>query len=76
MGAVSTTDVVTNADTSGSTPTRGKNGTIVVSCTPTGTFHTIDAQHETSLTYTALENLFTTRMDEIVYYNAVDGGTP
>ena len=47
MAIVSTTDVVQNTD---STREVAKNGTCVVTCTPTGTSHTIDATFDTSLT--------------------------
>ena len=73
MAVVSTTDVVTNPNTSLEV---AKNGTCVVTCTPAGSFHTIDATYETSLTYSELETLLTSRFDDIAYYNAVDGGTP
>jgi hypothetical protein len=73
MAVVSTTDVVTNPNTS---LEAAKNGTCVVTCTPTGSFHTIDATYETSMTYTELETLLTSRFDDVAYYNAVDGGTP
>jgi len=73
MGVVSTTDVVTNPNTSLEV---AKNGTCVVTCTPTGSFKTLDAVFDTSMTYTALETLYTSRFDDISYYNAVDGGSP
>lgn len=73
MARVSTADVVTNITLSSEV---AKNATCVVTCTPTGSFHTIDATFDTSLTYSELENLYTTRFDDISYYNAVDGGTP
>ena len=71
MAIVSTTDVVQNTD---STREVAKNGTCVVTCTPTGTSHTIDATFDTSLTYAALQTKYTNRFDDIAYYNAVDGG--
>lgn len=71
--AITTTDVVTAAHSSIETI---KNGTCVVTCTNTGTFHKIDATHENSFTYNQLESLLTNRFDDISYYNAVDGGTP
>ncbi len=73
MAIVSTTDVVQNVD---STREVAKNGTCVVTCTPTGTSHTIDASFDTSMTYSELQSLLTSRFDDIAYYNAVDGGTP
>lgn len=80
MAAVSTTDVVTNPDT---TREVARNASIVCSCFPTGKSFTVDTntdsnfvRFDTSLTYTAIENLYTSRFDDIAYYNAVDGGTP
>jgi len=73
MGVVSTTDVVTNPNIS---LELAKNATCVVTCTPAGSFNTIDATYETSMTYSELEALLTSRFDDIAYYNAVDGGTP
>jgi len=73
MAVVSTTDVVTNPNTSLEV---AKNATCVVTCTPAGAYHTIDTTYETSLTYTELETLLTNRFDDIAYYNAVDGGSP
>ncbi len=80
MGVVSTTDVVTNPNTSVEAIT---NASIVCSCNPTGTFHTVDTNTDSnfvnfdvSLTYATLETRYTERFDEIAYYNAVDGGTP
>ena len=73
MAIVSTTDVVQNLDSSSEV---AKNATCVVTCTPTGTSHTIDAVFDTSLTFTQLETKYTDRFDDIAYYNAVDGGTP
>lgn len=73
MGVVSTTDVVTNPNTSLEV---AKNGTCVVTCTPTGTSHSIDASFDTSITYAELEGRLTSRFDDVAYYNAVDGGTP
>lgn len=80
MAAVSTTDVVTNPDT---TREVARNASIVCTCFPTGKSFTVDTntdsnfvRFDTSLTYTAIENLYTSRFDDIAYYNAVDGGTP
>lgn len=69
---ITTTDVATNV----SSLEVAKNGTCVVTCTPAGAYHTIDATYETSLTYDELQSLLTNRFDDIAYYNAVDGGTP
>lgn len=80
MAVVSTTDVVTNPDT---TREVARNASIVCSCFPTGESFTVDTNtdsnfvnFDTSLTYTAIESLYTSRFDDIAYYNAVDGGTP
>jgi hypothetical protein len=80
MGVVSTTDVVTNPDTSREVAT---NASVVCSCFPTGESFTIDTNtdtnfvnFDTSLTYAALETKYTGRFDDIAYYNAVDGGSP
>ena len=80
MAAVSTTDVVTNPDT---TREVARNASIVCTCFPTGKSFTVYTntdsnfvRFDTSLTYTAIENLYTSRFDDIAYYNAVDGGTP
>jgi hypothetical protein len=80
MGVVSTTDVVTNPNTSVEAAT---NGSIVCSCFPTAVSFTVDTNtdsnfvnFDTSLTYAELQTLYTDRFDDIAYYNAVDGGTP
>ena len=80
MGVVSTTDVVTNPNTSIEAIT---NATVVCSCFPTGESFTIDTNTDTnfvnfdvSATYSALETKYTSRFDDIAYYNAVDGGSP
>jgi hypothetical protein len=80
MGVVSTTDVVTNPDTSREV---ARNASVVCSCFPTGESFTIDTNtdtnfvnFDTSLTYAALETKYTSRFDDIAYYNAVDGGSP
>ena len=80
MGVVSTTDVVTNPNTSVEAAT---NGSVVCSCLPTAVSYTIDTNtdsnfvnFDTSLTYAQLQTLYTSRFDDIAYYNAVDGGTP
>lgn len=80
MGVVSTTDVVTNPDT---TREVARNASVVCSCFPTGESFTIDTNtdtnfvnFDTSLTYSALQTKYTSRFDDIAYYNAVDGGSP
>jgi hypothetical protein len=80
MGVVSTTDVVTNPDISREV---ARNASVVCSCFPTGESFTIDTNtdtnfvnFDTSLTYAALETKYTSRFDDIAYYNAVDGGSP
>jgi len=80
MGVVSTTDVVTNPDT---TREVARNASVVCSCLPTGEYFTVDTNtdsnfvnFDTSLTYAAIETIYTSRFDDIGYYNAVDGGTP
>lgn len=80
MAIVSTTDVVTNPDTSREV---ARNASVVCTCFPTGESFTVNTNtdsnfvnFDTSLTYTALETLYTARFDDIAYYNAVDGGTP
>tara|TARA_B100001564_G_C20447403_1_gene581778 strand:- start:368 stop:610 length:243 start_codon:yes stop_codon:yes gene_type:complete len=80
MGVVSTTDVITNPNTSIEAIT---NGSVVCSCSPTGTSFTVDTNtdsnfvnFDTSLTYAELQTLYTGRFDDISYYNAVDGGSP
>lgn len=74
------TDVAQNAHASTTTL---RNGTVTVSCFPTGTSFTIDTntdssfvEFDTSLTPTELESLYTSRFDDIAYYNAVNGGSP
>jgi len=80
MAVVSTTDVVTNPDTAREV---ARNASVVCSCFPTGESFTIDTatdsnfvRFDTSLTYSALESKYTSRFDDIAYYNSVDGGTP
>lgn len=80
MAIVSTTDVVTNPDTSREVP---RNASIVCSCLPTGKSFTVDTstdsnfvRFDTSLTYSTIETKYTTRFDDINYYTGVDGGTP
>jgi len=80
MAIVSTTDVVTNPDTSREV---ARNASVVCTCFPTGESFTVNTNtdsnfvnFDTSSTYAALETLYTARFDDIAYYNAVDGGTP
>lgn len=80
MAIVSTTDVVQNVVSSRET---ARNGSIVCSCLPTTVSFTLDTNtdsnfvsFDTSMTYSALETLYTSRFDDIAYYNAVDGGSP
>lgn len=80
MAIVSTTDVVQNLDSSREV---ARNGSVVCSCLPTGRSYTIDTNtdgnfvsFDTSLTYTELQTKYTSRFDDISYYNAVDGGSP
>ena len=80
MAVVSTTDVVTNPDTSREVAT---NASVVCSCFPTGESFTVSTStdsnfvnFDTSLTYEALESSYTSRFDNIGYYNSVDGGGP
>jgi len=80
MAVVSTTDVVTNPDTAREV---ARNASVVCTCLPTGESFTLDTNtdsnfvnFDTSLTYTAIESLYTSRFDDIAYYNAVDGGAP
>lgn len=68
---ISTTDVVTNV-VSGVEVTN--NGTVVVSCSETGEFDTINATLDTSISYTALEAKLTNRFDDIYYYNVTTSG--
>jgi hypothetical protein len=74
------TDVAQFAHSSSTTTA---NGVFVCSCLPTGRSFTISTStdsnyvsFDTSLTPTELETKYTTRFDDIAYYNAVDGGTP
>ena len=70
MGVVSTTDVVTNPNTSAEV---SKNGTIVVTCLATGEFKTLIFDTSPRC---RIEAGLTGRFDDISYYNAVDGGSP
>ena len=73
MAVVSTTDVVTNPNTSVETT---KAGTVVVTCLATGEHKTIDATLDVAPSFTVIEARLTGRFDDIAYYNAVDGGSP
>ena len=73
MAVVSTTDVVTNPNTSSEVT---KEATVVVTCLATGEHKTIDATLDVSPSYTVIEARLTSRFDDIAYYNAVDGGSP
>tara|TARA_R110000868_G_scaffold315517_10_gene576425 strand:+ start:1430 stop:1651 length:222 start_codon:yes stop_codon:yes gene_type:complete len=73
MAVVSTTDIVTNPNTSVETV---KNGTTVVTCLATGESKTFNAAFDNSPSYTVIEAKLTGRFDDISYYNAVDGGSP
>ena len=80
MAVVSTTDVVTNPNTSLES---ARNGITVTSCIATGEYFVTDinsdsnfVSYDTSLTFANVENLLTERFDDIEYYNAVDGGSP
>lgn len=68
---ISTTDVVTNVVSGVEVP---KNATTVVFCQRTGQFEILNATYETSIGYTALENKYTNRFDDIYYYNVTTSG--
>lgn len=61
---ITTTDVVTNVVSGVETP---KNATTVVYCLPNGSYKTLDAVYETSLSYNSLEGSYTNR-----FYNNID----
>lgn len=69
--AMTTVDVVTNATPSSETI---KNATTVVNCYRTGVFNALDATYQKSITYNAMEATYTSRFDDLGYYNSVDGG--
>lgn len=69
--AITTTDVVTNVVSGVETP---KNATCVVYCQRTGEFETLNATYETSIGYSDLENKYTSRFDDIYYYNIATSG--
>jgi hypothetical protein len=70
--AITTTDVVTNVVSGVEIP---KNATTVVYCLPTGSYKTLDAVYETSLSYNSLEGSYTDRFyNNIDSLRTVDGG--
>lgn len=71
--AMTTVDVVTNTVSGVETI---KNATTIVSCTSAGHYDTSNATFEKSFTYNQLESKYTTRFDDIGFYNSVDGGNP
>ena len=71
--AVTTTDVVTNVVSSNETI---KNASCIVYCFRTGAYGSVSSTFESSFTYDELEDKYTSRFDNISYYNAVDGGGP
>ena len=71
--AVTTVDVVTNVTPASETI---KNATTVVNCYRTGAFNLSDATYQKSVTYNAMETKYTSRFDDIGFYNSVDGGNP
>ena len=70
---ITTTDVVTNVVSGNETI---KNASCVVYCFRTGAYQSIESDFQRSFTYGELEDKYTTRFDNISYYNAVDGGGP
>jgi hypothetical protein len=60
--AITTTDVCTNVVAGNEV---SNNGTIIVSCLPTGSYKKIDSVFETSITYNNLENKLTNRFDDV-----------
>jgi len=71
--SITTVDVVTNAVNSNETI---KNATLVVSCARTGAYNNLNATFEKSFTYNQIESKYTSRFDDIGYYNFIDSGTP
>jgi hypothetical protein len=71
--AVTTVDVVTNVVPSNETI---KNATTVVNCYRTGAYNISDATYQKSVTYNAMETKYTSRFDDLGFYNSVDGGNP
>ena len=71
--AITTVDVARNTVTSNETIS---NGSCVVYCPPTGAYKAIAATFQGSFTYNQLETKYTSRFDNINYYNSVNGGTP
>lgn len=71
---ITTTDVVTNVVSGVET---AKNGTVVLYCSPTGSYKTLDATFEQSITYDNLEGKYTNRFyPNIDSLRTVDGGSP
>jgi len=62
---ITTTDVCTNIVTNKEI---SNNGSIIVSCLPTGSYKKIDSVFETNVMYNTLENKFTNRFDDVTYY--------
>jgi hypothetical protein len=60
--AITTTDVCTNVVAGNEV---SSNGTIIVSCLPTGSYKKIDSVFEASITYNNLENKLTNRFDDV-----------
>ena len=69
--AITTTDVVTNVVPGNEVI---KNASCVVYCFRTGAYESATSTFQGSLTYNELEAKYTSRFDNISYYNAVDGG--
>ena len=71
--AISTTDVLTSAVTTTDTP---KNGTIVVTVSPTlGSTKLNNDYVINTPTHTGVQNKYTTRFDQVAYYNTASGIT-
>jgi hypothetical protein len=71
--AITTTDVVTNVVPGNEVI---KNASCVVYCFNTGNYGSVQSTFQGSFTYDELEDKYTSRFDNISYYNAVDGGGP
>lgn len=63
--AITTTDVCTNIVVGNEV---SKNGSIVVSCLPTGSYKKNEEVFEASITYNALEGKLGNRFDDVTYY--------
>lgn len=71
---ITTTDVVTNVVSGVET---AKNATAVVYCMRTGSYETLNATFEQSITYNNLEDKYTDRFyNNIDSLRTVDGGSP